>query len=372
MTDSTRDSSPTPPSSGPREAERAAPVTAPRGRTVWLGLTAAFVGIWAAVHYLWPFVFTLLVGGASYYLLAPLVQGLTRLRLPRALAVLCVYAAYIGLVVLAFIRLLPRVYTELVSFAGDLPAYLDALDAWLTEHHMRGDEADPRLRYATQSIMEQLDSVALEAMNRMAHALGSLVSSLFSVLLGLVAGFYLLLGGPGLAEGLAGWIPPAHRALWIRLGRKISVLLARYLRARLVASLFVGVSYGVAFHLLGLDRAEQLGTLGGVLNLIPVLGPLLAAVPALFLALLEGWGTVFGVLIVMLVAQQVESMVIGPLLEGRFLRLHPAVVVLVVAAGAAVAGMAGMLIAAPLSAVVRTALDIFYRRWDEAAPPPGR
>jgi predicted PurR-regulated permease PerM len=137
-------------------------------------------------------------------------------------------------------------------------------------------------------------------------------------------------------------------------------------RARVLAALFIGVSYLIAFVLLGVDQALLLAAVGGLFDLVPVIGPLLAAVPALVVAAFQGFGQMLAVATVLFVAQQVESAVLDPVLAGRMVRLPPAVMVLAVATGAAASGIGGMLVAVPLAVAVRAALDVFYReRWED-------
>ena len=137
------------------------------------------------------------------------------------------------------------------------------------------------------------------------------------------------------------------------------------MRARVLAALFIGLCYLAAFVLLGVSQALLLAVVGGLFDLVPVIGPLLAAVPALIVAAFQSVGQVVAVAVVMLVAQQIESGVLDPLLAGRMVHLPAAVMVIAVAAGAAVAGIAGMLVAVPLVAVARNALAIFCReRWE--------
>jgi len=107
---------------------------------------------------------------------------------------------------------------------------------------------------------------------RTVHDSPPVFSSLFAIVLGLVAGFYLLLSAPELATAAARWFPPGHRDRWARFGAGASAVLAGYLRARVLASVFVGVSYGLAFTLLGVNEPILLGVLGGVLNLVPLVG----------------------------------------------------------------------------------------------------
>lgn len=342
---------------------------APSMRASLLAIAGGLLALYLAVKFLWPLVLTLLVGGAVYYLLAPLVTLLERRRVPRLVAALVVYSMLVASLVTAFAALVPRLYAQLEELGRDLPGYAESFESWLAAQ----EGADPRIRDALDALVERADEVAIDAVIGVLGALGGLVSSLVAVLFGLIVGFYLLLGAPRLAEQLPHWFPPRERERWTRFGRESSRVLAGYLRARLVASVFVGTSYGVAFALLGLDEAILLGVLGGLLNLVPVVGPLLAAMPALIVAAFQGWPLVVAVLIVMVVAQQVESAVVNPYLEGHYVQLPPAVIVLVAASGAALAGIVGLLLAPPVAGLARAALDVFYRgSWRTPEPRPAR
>jgi putative heme transporter len=326
-------------------------------RASLLAITAGLVFLYLAVEFLWPLVLTLLVSGAVYYLLAPVVGLLERRGVPRLLGTVAGYILLVGASVVAFAAFVPRLYSQLEEFGRDLPGYAESVEAWLADQ----ERTDPRLRDAIDSLAGRADEVAIDAVNHALGVISGFFSSLVAIFFGLIVGFYLLLSGPRLAEQLPHWFPPAQRARWVRFGQEASRVLAGYVRARLIASTFVGTSYGIAFALLGVDQAVLLGTLAGVLNLVPVVGPLLAAIPAILVAAFQGWPLVLAILIVMVVAQQVESAVVNPYLEGYYVRLPPAVIVLVAAAGAALAGIIGLLLAPPVAGLTRVALDVFYR-----------
>jgi predicted PurR-regulated permease PerM len=329
-------------------------------------IAAALLVAYLVVRHLSPLVPTLVAGAAVYYTFAPLCAWLARRGVPRMLSVPAVALLLAGGVAVALVALVPRIYAELQDFAGALPAHLGAVEQRLAEVRLLGEGADPSLRRATDALIERAGALVSGGLERIFRFVSAAFGSVTAVLLGLCLGFYLLFGAADLGQGLAGWVRPEERERWVRFGREASRAVGGYVRARILAAVFIGAAYLVAFTLLGLGQALLLGVVGALFDLVPVIGPLLAAVPALIMAAFQGLGQVLAVVAVMLIAQQVESGVLEPVLAGRMVRLPAAVMVLAVAAGGAAAGIPGMLVAVPLTAAARTAFDIFYReRWEE-------
>lgn len=336
-------------------------------RKAVLAIVASLATGYLAIRFLWSALVPVIGAGALYYLFAPVVRCLARYRVPRALSGVVLVLTLLGAVGLGVARVLPRAYEELVGLLGDLPRRSASVQEWLDERGFGTLTAGAfdKLRDWAQSFAPA--GIVSWTMT----AFGSITT------LGLTAvlAVYLLASGDDLARSAARWIPPRQRGRWLEFGRAASRLVSGYVRARVLASLFIGASYWLAFALIGVPQALLLAVVGGLLNFIPVVGPLMAAVPALVIASFQGLSTVIGVTIVMIVAQQIESSVIGPLVEGRFVRLPPAVVVIAIALGAALQGIPGMLVAVPIAAVTREALVAFYRSsWseeeEEAAPLP--
>jgi predicted PurR-regulated permease PerM len=341
----------------------------PPARVTLAATAGGLVAVYLAIRFAWPFVLTLVVGGVVYYLLSPAVDALER-RVPRAAAATAVYATFVVVTGLALLALAPRVSSQLESLGRDLPGYATEAERWLTDQGVIGAEADPRVRDAISSAGERLDGLAVDAAGAAVSTFAGVLGWLVATVFGLALGLYLLVGGPKLAQALPHWFPPGQRDRWIRFGRAASGVLAGYLRARLIASLFVGTAYGLAFWALGVEPAMLLGVVGGLLNVVPVVGPFLGALPALAVAAFASPTAVVAVVVVMVVVQQVESAVLNPHVEGRYVRLPPAVVVMVAAAGSALAGIAGLLLAVPVAGIVRAALDTFYRDgWASASRP---
>jgi predicted PurR-regulated permease PerM len=337
-----------------------------RGSKAVAAVAAAMGVAYLVVRYWSSLVSTLVAGGAIYYLFAPLCAWLARRRVPRAASVAAIALLLVGAVGVASATLVPRVYAELQDFAGSLPGHLTLLEARLSEAGLLGEGAAPQVRRAADALIDRSGVLVSNGLQRILGYAASTFGSVTAVILGVCMGFYLLLGAADLARGLAGWFPPGDRERWVRFGREVSRAVGGYVRARVLAALFIGVIYLIAFVVLGVGQALLLGVVAGLFDLVPVVGPILAAVPALLVAAFQGFGQVLAVAAVMLVAQQIESSVLEPVLAGRMVRLSPVVMVLAVAAGSAAAGIPGMIVAVPLAAAARSALAVFYReRWEE-------
>lgn len=345
----------------------------PSMRPTLLGIAGGLIATYLAIRFLWPAVLSLVVGGATYYLLGPIVSWLKRRHVPRTLSTLVLASGILVGVAFAGAKLLPRLYTEMQEFVSGLPEQVAVAERWLIAQGVLGEDADPRVRSAATSILDRSDDMVAGALTQGIGAVRGAFGSLTSILFGLIFGIYLLTGGAELARRLPAWIPLDRRDRWARFGARASRVIAGYVRARVLASLFIGVSYWAAFSLIGIRNAALLAAIGGLLNFVPVIGPLLAAVPAVIVAAFQGWTKVLAVIAVQLGAQQIESSIIEPLIEGRFVRLPPIAVLLAVVVGSALAGIPGMLLAVPVAAVTRVALEIFFREtWSPGAAPGGR
>jgi predicted PurR-regulated permease PerM len=336
-------------------------------RKALLGICVGLSGVSLFVRYLWPAMAALIIGGAVYALFAPLVDRLARARVPRSASAVGLLLALLGSAVLGVSMIVPRVYHEFRDLVFQLPMHSIRFDSWLRQQGLLGEEADPLINRAIGTLSGDLQSSVTGAMTWVLGQLTALFGSVLTFVLGSFMGLYLLEGGQEVRAALPGWFPPERRALWCRFGRRAAAVLTAYVRARILASVFIGLSYWAAFAVGGIQQPALLGLIGGVLNLVPVIGPILALAPAVLVAAFTGLTQVILVVIVSFVAQQIESGVIGPLLEGRFVRLPPIAIVISATLGSALLGVAGLLIAVPLAAVTRTALLTFYRdTWKES------
>ncbi len=221
------------------------------------------------------------------------------------------------------------------------------------------------LRPAFQQLIENLQrvsgSVATSSLGFFLEFASGFASTLLGIFLTLVLSFYLVKDSHVIARYLEELIPIAYREEILELTVEINQVWRDFFRGQLLLVTVVGFVTWLGLFALGVPNALLLGVTAGLLELIPNLGPILAAVPAVLVAFFQG-STHFGItpgwfaLIVLLlyaVIQQVENTVLVPRIIGGSVHLHPVVVLIGILAGATLAGILGIFLAAPVLASFR-------------------
>jgi predicted PurR-regulated permease PerM len=173
--------------------------------------------------------------------------------------------------------------------------------------------------------------------------------------------FYLLRDRRRISAWLTLLLPVKHRARGVRAAREMKRETAAFLRGQLVLSLAVGGMTAAALALIGVPGWLLLGVLMGVLELVPYIGPVIAGVPAVLLALPGGWSRALWTLAALVLVQEIEGAILSPRLVGSATALHPLTVLLLVSAGGMIGGALGMVLVIPAVVSVRGAV----RGWRE-------
>ena len=315
------------------------------------------------------------------YLVAPLVAAAERplravrtpRRLSRGVAIGLVYVAISGVTWAGTAMLLPTVSQQVVEAASQAPGYAQALRTW----QMGWSRSYERLKLPAE-VRRRIDQSLLDAGDRVvAHVRESVVAGVgalsylpWLVLIPVLA-FFLLKDAESLRQAALNALPQRFRGKGYRLFEELNTTLAAYIRAQLLACVLVGTACGIGFAALGLPYAALLGVLAGVLEFIPLVGPLVMAVVAGTIAafhapMLALWSTVF-----LAVIRVIEDYVVYPRLMARGIRLHPLAVILAVLAGLELGGVAGIFLAIPVVA----ALSVAWRHglgWLDERPEPPR
>jgi predicted PurR-regulated permease PerM len=299
------------------------------------------------------------------YVIAPLValaeRPLRALRTPprvsRGVAIGLVYVAICGLAWTGTALLLPTASRQITDAVSQAPAYAHSLRAWQLGWSRSYERltlpADVRRRI-DQALVDAGDRVA-EGMRESAVGGVGVLSYLPWLVLVPVLAFFLLRDAESLRQSALNALPARFRARGYRLFEELNTTLAAYIRAQLLACVLVGTVCGMGFAALGLPYAVLLGALAGVLEFIPLVGPLLMAVvagtvAALHAPILAVWSTGF-----LAVVRVIEDYMVYPRLIGRGLHLHPLAVIVAVLAGLELGGVAGIFLAIPVVAALSVA-----------------
>jgi predicted PurR-regulated permease PerM len=291
------------------------------------------------------------------FLLNPLVNRLvTRTPLRRVWATLVVYVVFVAVSTVILVNLIPLIAHQVSDLLDKLPAYVERgardINRMLGK---RGSSA--RIHLTSEEVVRFIESHRSAMVNFLGHvrAFGeSLFRVVVTFLLAMVLSFYILVDLPKIRAALINALPPERREEVLDLGKRVSGAMAAFFRGQLLVALFVGSASALGLALVRLPFAVLVGMIAGIFNLVPLIGPFIGAVPAVFIGLLSGdpnkaWQSV----LVLLVVQQIDNHVISPNVMGRTVRLHPITVMLALLAGGTLAGIGGMLIVVPGVAVTK-------------------
>jgi predicted PurR-regulated permease PerM len=242
--------------------------------------------------------------------------------------------------------------TEVDQLTMLLPEAFDSITRWLGQY-----EWGRYIATHSQSIVEDQYGhlIGLGSL-----AAGGLLTSFGEFLIALLLGIYLAAEPALYRKGLVRLWPAARRAEATALVEQLEIVLAGWIKAQFVAMVLIGFSVGVGLWIIGLPSAPLLGLITGLVNFIPNLGPIIAGVPTVLLAIPEGDTAVLATLALLTVVQIVEGYLLVPLLEQRLIQLPPAIALVMQLLLGLLAGGLGVAMAAPLAAVAITLVRELY------------
>ncbi len=199
-----------------------------------------------------------------------------------------------------------------------------------------------------------------DILGQVGGALFSTVGAFIKLPIIFIVGLYLAISPVAYLHGLVLLIPPAKRLRGKQVLRTIGNALRWWLVGQLASMSAVGVLTGIGLWIVGMPMALVLGLITGLLSFIPMLGPILAAIPALLIALTEGPRQALYVGFVYIFAQVLEGNLITPLIQKRTVTLLPAVLILAQLLMGVLFGFAGVVLATPLVVVAIVLIQMLY------------
>lgn len=331
----------------------------------WGLLTCVLVAsawlFWAVRAILLPFILAMVLA----YLMAPVVEVIaSRMRIHRVLAILVVYAILASGVALVVVYAVPVLIQQSVQLIRQVPKFAVGIqgnwDYWLTRFHQA--PIPPSIRTAIQATGSHLQGDLLKWLKSLLHVLFGLVPGVLSLLIAPILAFYVLKDLARIRRRFWLLVPVEWHGAVFKLGFDIDRALNGFIRGQLIVALVVGLLSTLWMLLLGMPDAVLVGALAAITDVIPYVGPIAGAIPAVALALarspLEAVWVVAGFILI----HQLEGAVIGPKVVGDSVGLHPLVVVFAILAGGDLAGLSGVLLGVPVAAVLRVFLTHLYRR----------
>ncbi|MEO1401015.1 MAG: AI-2E family transporter [Cyanobacteria bacterium J06635_1] len=302
--------------------------------------------------------------------IAPVVDWAEKYRLPRWLSAVLVYLTLIGVLTGVGVLIGPTVFEQLERLVRQVPISLRKLIAeaeiWVATL------SDTRPELATEIFNQVIDVQSIiswsirSSQKLLVRSYGlttGILGGFFSLILAVFLSGYMLADSRTLVKNFTRLLPEPWDDRMADQVAPVSQRIGGYIRGRLIVSAILAVVISVSLGFIGMqDFALGLGAIAGVTNLIPFLGPVLGAIPALVVAVSQGGWTFLWVLILYVIIQNIETYILDPLLVGSSVGVHPLYQLLAVLGGTQVLGIIGALIVPPWVAGGAVVLENLYLR----------
>lgn len=289
--------------------------------------------------------------------IGPFGDWLDKKKIPRLLGILILYLAFFGLLVFLLSLIVPSLAFELSQLTKTLPEFVSDISGALEKAQQR--DAGRYFDFLSE-IQNQLDAFSQflaissqSVINLIVNIFGGVLSTIAVI----VISFYLSVMRRGILDFIQSTVPEKHETYVISLWKRTEYKVGRWFQGQLLLALTVGLAVFIGLSLLNVKYALLLGILAMVLEIVPIVGPVIAAIPAIIIAFFQSPTLGLWVLGFYVGVQQLENHILAPMILGKTVGLNPITVIIALLIGGKVAGILGIIIAVPVAVIIVEILD---------------
>lgn len=280
-----------------------------------------------------------------------------RLRIPRWLAILTLYVAFLSFVAIVLALVVPPLVSQIQQLAQNLPGYVDRVQRTLVERHLI------QKRWSWSDLFMNLQAPGF-AITSLFGAVQGVIGVLGAVVTVIILPFYLLLESAAIHAFFIRLAKPHNRRQADRMAHAVTIKVGAWLGGQLLLGAIIGTTATIGFWLIGVPYFYVLGLIAAVGEMIPVVGPILAAVPAILLGWTVSPQTALIVLAYCWVQQFIENNLLVPRIMERQVGVSPVTIMIALLVGTTLLGFMGAILAVPSAAIVQVIVQEQLARED--------
>jgi predicted PurR-regulated permease PerM len=296
--------------------------------------------------------------------LGPLVNEIERKRLsrgtrvPRWMAILTLYLMLVALLVATGMMIFPPLVAQARELWGNFPELMHKAQLWLIERGLLAREI------TVQEAVQRTPVGGGDAVGTVIGAVTGFVGGIFGFLTILILAFYMLVDADAFVRTFVRLFPRGERTRVAAACRSVSAKVSAWLAGQLLLAGTIGATAALGLYLMGVPYFYVLALIAAFGEMIPIIGPVLSAVPAVIVAFTVSPTLALGVIIFFLVQQQFENHVLVPKVMERQVGVSPVTVIVSLLIGGSLLGIVGAILAIPTAAICQV---IFHEIWPDAA-----
>lgn len=292
------------------------------------------------------------------FAIEPLAHKLREYKVPRGVSVVVVYLFLVSVIAIAVTLILPILAQQTIQLSSQVPQIIQALEEKFGG--LLGFDSElvaPQLQQSLSSVGNNLTNVSSVVFQQTR----SIFSGALSLLLVFIIAFYLVIEEDALKKLFRFIVPRQHMPYVELMIDRIQTKLGRWVLAQMFLGLVIGLAVGLGLWMIGVKYALALGLVAGLLEVFPVIGPLIAGVLGTTIALSQSFTLGIFVLVMYVIIQQVENHILIPNIMRKATGLNPLVTLIAVLLGGRLAGLVGVILSVPVATIISIILaDFFY------------
>lgn len=283
----------------------------------------------------------------------PWVDALHKIKIPRGISIAVVYLVFISIITVLVILLAGPITDQIVEISRSFPQIYAKLTSALSDiNKLEGLNTTGAMSSASGTSLTELAKGLSQIGTGIFNVVTSVFGGIVSFFMILVITFYLTIEEDTFKKFIRNLFPSEKGQQISALVEKMQKRLGLWFRGQMILSLIIFVCVYVGLVLLNVKYALLLAVLAGLLEIVPILGPWISAIVAIFFAWADGFNKALYTAILYFVIQQLENHIIVPKVMGKSTGLNPIVVILVILVGARLAGVIGALLAVPIATMI--------------------
>ena len=302
--------------------------------------------------------------------ISPWVDWLQDRKVPRVLGTAILYAIFLGIFGLIVALIIPPLTEQIGAIISAFPNYYNKIVQGFKA--FQTTTTHTAVVASIQSSLEQINKGLSQAASGVFSSLISIFGGFASFLSIMVIAFYLTLERDGWKKSLHSISPTQYQPYLTHLGNRITSKLGSWLRGQLLLCFIIFLMSYIGLSILGVKYALVLALIAGLLEAVPMIGPIISAIPALFLSFAQSPIKALLVLILYILVQQLENNLIVPKVMQKAVGLNPIVVIVAMLIGGRLGGFFGVILAIPTAAIIQVLMSDFFgkqRDKDNALEP---
>lgn len=305
--------------------------------------------------------FPLLISGFLFFIFNPVVKFFQKkLKLSRVISILVLYLLIFSLIGVAIATVFPIINKQITSFVSDLPTYGKQLEEFILKTSKSEDFKNliandyVPLETLQEKSMAFLNTLPDKITNGAMSVFGFITNATITIVTVPILLFYMFKDGHKFPAAFSKFFPSEYRQQGLETMEDVGGTLSAYISGQVMVASVVGILSLIGYLIIDVPYALVMALIVAITNIIPYVGPFLGGAPAVIIALFDSPLQAGLVILVILIAQQIEGNFLSPLILGKTLDIHPATVIILLLAAGNIAGVIGMVLAVPTYAVVKT------------------